>query len=82
MLDFVTIVTTETRPDVITISYMRDGGHVYVHVPKRLVRQCAIISGQRFLWFVKDGKVVMEQEKLEQEVESGPLVGISSAKAE
>lgn len=60
-------------PNAIIYSYAKDRGYTYLNIPVRLVKQCAIVSGQRFLGFVRNGRLVIEQEKiLEQEVIRGP----------
>lgn len=56
-------MVTET-PAVIIYSYMREGNYVYLHVPLRLVRECGIASGARFLGFVREGKLIIEQENI------------------
>lgn len=63
MILFVTIVVAEA-PAVIIYSYMRDGNYVYLHVPTRLVKECGIASGARFWGFVRDGKLVIEQQEI------------------
>lgn len=51
-------------PSTIIYSYTKDKGYTYLNIPIRLVKQCAIVSGQRFLSFVRNGKLVIEQEKV------------------
>lgn len=81
MLSFSVITEMET-PNTIIHSYTKDRGYTYVNIPVRLVKQCGIVSGQRFLAFVRSGKFVMEQEKVtEQEVENGSFVGLGSSAA-
>jgi len=58
---------TTQAPCAIIYPYFRTSGYVYLHVPRRLTRECGISSGTRFLAFIKDGKVVIEQEIKEKE---------------
>jgi hypothetical protein len=49
-------------PAFIICSYTRDGNHFYLHIPKRSAEQCNLTSGCRFLGFIRENKLVIEQE--------------------
>jgi len=53
-------------PSAVIYPNFRGSGYIYFHLPIRLTRQCGITSGARFLAFVRDGKIVIEQEGKEQ----------------
>jgi len=50
-------------PIAVIYPYFRTSGYVYLHIPRRLTTQCGITSGVRFVAFIKDGKVILEQIK-------------------
>ncbi len=50
--------------------YFRVSGYVYLHVPTRFATQCNVNPGVTFALFVKDGKIVIEQQKVEAMEES------------
>ena len=64
-------------PSTIIYSYTKEGGYTCLNIPKRFVKECSIVSGQRFLGFVRKGKFVIEQEVENGDAQLGP----SSAKA-
>jgi len=49
----------------IIYSYIQNRNYVYLHIPQRLVRECGLTSGGRFLALVRNGRLVLEQEKKE-----------------
>lgn len=53
---------TQRSPAFLIYSYTREKGYVYLHVPMRFARECGVNSGCRFLGFVRDGKILIEQE--------------------
>ena len=63
---FVTIVIMESLTTIV-YPYYRDNGYVYLHIPTRLIKQCGITSGVRFVAFAKNNKAVLEQEEKKNE---------------
>lgn len=55
-------MVTET-PVCIIYSYVNNQGYVYLHIPQRIVKECGITSGARFLTFIRDGRLILEQGK-------------------
>lgn len=53
---------TTAVPSAIIYPYIRTSGYVYLHIPRRLTTECQVTSGVRFIAFVKDNKIVIEQE--------------------
>ena len=49
-------------PVAIIQPYFRMSGYAYLHIPARLVKECSVTPKVRFIVFVKDGKIVIEQE--------------------
>ena len=58
-------------PSAVICSYFRDPGYVYLHVPKRLTRECGITSGSRFAAFVGEGKKLILEQIKEEHVQLG-----------
>ena len=53
-------------PSAIICAYSRSSGYIYLHIPKRLTRECGITSGARFAASVRGEKLIVEQIKEEQ----------------
>lgn len=58
----VTIITNAPSAAAIIYPYFRTSGYVYLHIPRRLTKECNVTSGVRFIAFVEDSKVIIEQE--------------------
>lgn len=52
-------------PVAVIQPYFRMSGYAYLHIPAKLVKECSVIPGVRFIVFVKDAKIVIEQIKEE-----------------
>jgi len=53
-------------PNAIIQPTFRVSGYVWLNVPIKLVRECQITPGVRVFAYVRDGKVVIEQEKIKE----------------
>lgn len=49
-------------PACIIFSYMQSERYVYFHIPARVAKECGVVSGARFIGFVRNGRLVLEQE--------------------
>lgn len=65
-------------PSAIIYPYFRGSGYPALNIPKRITNECNITSGVRFLAYVRDGKLVIEQIK---EDKNAILVGTGSTKS-
>ena len=54
-----------TEAACIIYSYIQNKNYAYLHIPQRLVKECGITSGGRFFALVRNGRLVLEQEKKE-----------------
>jgi hypothetical protein len=71
----------QQHPAFIIYSYTRDGNYFYLHIPKRVAERCNLTSGCRFIGFIRENKLVIEQEYIQEVKDNATKLGVGSTEA-